>query len=130
MNYTFTINGFFYGKSRSSSEISIPQFKDGGYYIIREESEIPDIVKQIYGALSSVSYVNIELEIKTNYEIKHVFGIENMYEASLTSNNKTFNNKIIHFISGKKYTFNFLLDIPQNIPLGTEVLKATVLPIK
>ena len=47
MNYTFTINGFFYGESRSSNEISIPQFKDGGYYIIREKSEIPDIVKQI-----------------------------------------------------------------------------------
>lgn len=132
MNYTFTINGFFYGNSRSSNEILLPQFKDGGYYIIKEESVIPDISKQIYGALSSIIYVNIELEIKTNYEIKHVFGIENMYEASLTSNNNTstFRNKIIQFISGKKYTFNFLLDIPQNISLGTEVLNATVLPLK
>ena len=53
--------------------------------------------------------------------------MEEMYKASLTNSNPyTFSVDIIHFQYGKSYSFVALVDIPENTPYGTEVLRAKV----
>ena len=55
-----------------------------------------------------------------------------MYEASLSNINShyfTFKTKLIQVVFGKRYEFVALVDVPENTPVGTEVLNATISPL-
>ena len=131
-NNTFTLHSFQYDGKGNSMKTN---WGDGGYYLIKEESMIPEAFSQLYGALSTVNYVNIELLILSNYYIKEIVGLKEMNSERKIyydddDNDKNYRIKLNQIISGKRYTFNILVYIPQNIPLGSEVLNATILPIE
>ena len=70
-------------------------------------------------SLSTVCNVNLELIIESNYQKHKVYGMEDMYEASLKNDNITFNAKIIQVIYGKEYVFVVFVNIPENTTIGT-----------
>jgi hypothetical protein len=103
---------------------NIALIRDGAYFNIDKLSDVNDAFLKIYGSLSTVSNVNVQLKIQSNFNITKVYGIEDMYDANITSD--TFNVKLIQVVYGKKYDFTLLVDVPKNTPYGTEVLNATV----
>ena len=124
-DYVFTLYSFGYGSFYDYSLMNnISLIKDGAYFNIDKLSDVNDAFLKIYGSLSTVSNVNIQLKIQSNFNIIKVYGIEDMHEANMTSD--TFNVKLIQVVYGKKYNFVLLVDIPKNTPNGTEVLNATV----
>ena len=124
-DYVFTLYSFGYGSFYDYSLMNnISLIKDGAYFNIDKLSDVNDAFLKIYGSLSTVSNVNVQLKIQSNFNIIKVYGIEDMHEANMTSD--TFNVKLIQVVYGKKYNFVLLVDIPKNTPNGTEVLNATV----
>ena len=56
--------------------------------------------------------------------------MDDMYQYSLINNPlpSIFTTRLIHFVSGKRYTFVALVDIPKDTPSTTPVLKAEISP--
>jgi len=129
-NIPFTLHTFGYGESHDAQLMyKISLIRDGGYFFIRYLTTVQDALLEIYGSLSSVYKLNAELIVQSNFEINKVYGIEDMYQASLTNENSyKFKVKLIHFIYGKTYSFVSLVNIPDDTLYGTEVLNATILP--
>ena len=129
-NIPFTLHTFGYGESHDAQLMyKISLIRDGGYFFIRYLSSVQDALLEIYGSLSTVYKLNAELTIQSNFEINKVYGIEDMYQASLTKTTPyTFKVKLIHFIYGKTYSFVSLVNIPEDTSFGIEVLNATILP--
>ena len=125
----FTIHTFGYGTSFDYQTLTkIALMGDGSFFNIAQLSDIGDAFLKIYGSLSTVMNINIQLTIQSNYNIVKVYGIEDMYEANLVNDTipSSFNVKISQVIYGKKYDFVLLVDIPESTLIGTEVLNATV----
>ena len=127
-DYVFTLYTFGYGSYYDYNLMnSIALIKDGSYFNIDKLSDVNDAFLKIYGSLSTVSNVNVQLKIQSNFNITKVYGIEDMYDANITSGTQSsFNVKLIQVIYGRKYDFTLLVDVPKNTPYGTEVLNATV----
>ena len=124
-DYVFTLYSFGYGYYFDYTLMnSIALIKDGAYFNIDKLSDVKDAFLKIYGSLSTVSNVNVQLKIQSNFNIIKVYGIEDMHKANMTSD--TFNVKLIQVVYGRKYDFTLLVDVPKNTPYGTEVLNATV----
>ena len=124
-NYVFTLNTFGYGSYYDYNLMNnIALIRDGAYFNIDKLGDVNDAFLKIYGSLSTVSNVNVQLKIQSKFHLTKVYGIEDMYDANITSD--AFNVKLIQVIYGKKYDFTLLVDVPENTPIGTEVLNATV----
>jgi len=124
-DYVFTLYSFGYGYYFDYTLMnSIALIKDGAYFNIDKLADVKDAFLKIYGSLSTVSNVNVQLKIQSNFNIIKVYGIEDMHKANMTSD--TFNVKLIQVVYGRKYDFVLLVDVPKNTPNGTEVLNATV----
>ena len=127
-DYVFTLHSFGYGDSYDYELLNeIALIKDGSFFNIAKLSDVGDAFLKIYGSLSTVVDVNIELKIQSKFNIIDVYGKEDMHNASITNDTiSSFNVKLIQVIYGKKYDFVLLVDIPYTTPLGTEVLNAKV----
>ena len=115
----------------------LAKVKGGSYLAINDISNVQDFYLKMYGSLSTICNVNLNIAIQSNFIINKVYGMEEMYRYSLhnktDTNNKIlsslFNTILIQAVYGKQYSFVVLVDIPQDIPMGTEVLNATVSPL-
>ena len=124
-DYIFTLYTFGYGRYHDSILMyNISQIKASSYFNIENLADVNDAYLKIYGSLSTVSNVNVQLKIQSKFNIIKVYGIEDMHEANMTSD--TFNVKLIQVVYGRKYEFVLLVDVPKSTPNGTEVLNATV----
>ena len=124
-NYSFSLYTFGYGSYYDYNLMNkIALIKDGSYFNIDKLADVNDAFLKVYGSLSTISIVNVQLKIQSNFNITKVYGIEDMYDANMTSD--TFNVKLIQVVYGRKYDFVLLVDVPKNTPYGTEVLNATV----
>ena len=103
--------------------VELAKAKGGNFFYIRQLSNIQEAYLYIYGSLSNVYDVNLNLTIQSNFKIEKVYGMEDMYQASLSNNSKvySFNTVIIQVIYGKRYAYVVLVDIPPDTPYGTEV---------
>ena len=117
-DFVFTLNTFGYGYYYDYTLMNnIALIRDGAYFNIDKLSDVNDAFLKIYGSLSTVSNVNVQLKIQSNFNITKVYGIETL---------SSFKVKLIQVVYGKKYDFTLLVDIPKDTPYGTEVLNATV----
>ena len=131
-NYTFTLHTFGYGNDHDPNLLlELAKAKGGGFFFIKQLSDVQDAYLYIFGSLSTVYDVNLNLTIQSNFKIEKVYGMEDMYQASLSNNTKvySFNTVIIQVIYGKRYAYVVLVDIPPDTPYGTEVLNATISPL-
>ena len=126
-NYIFTLHTFGYGSDNGILMSNLAAIRDGGYFFIQNLGNVQDSFLEIYGSLSTTYKVNLQLTVQSKFKIEKIYGLEDMFESSLTKQSPyIFTTKIIHFVYGKKYNFVALLDIPENTMFGTEVLKATI----
>lgn len=126
--YLFSLHTMGYGEGHDGlSMYKISLIRDGGYFYIRKLLLVQDAFLEIYGSLSTTCKTNVELTVLSNFPIEKIYGLEDMYEASLIDK-KTFKVKLIHLIYGKKYNYVALVNVPENTKLGTEILSATVSP--
>ena len=110
----------------------ISKIKDGGYFAIEKLSNVKEAFLKIYGYLSTICNVNIQLIIQSDLVIKKIYGIEDMYEATLSQNydhSFIFNVKLIQAVNGKKYHFVILVDAREDITYGTKVLNIAISPL-
>ena len=116
-DFVFTLNTFGYGVSYDYNLMkNISLIKDGAYFNIDKLGDVNDAFLKIYGSLSTVSNVNVQLKIQSNFNITKVYGIEDMHEANMTTD--TFNVKLIQVVYGRKYNFVLLVDVPKTTPNG------------
>ena len=127
-NYIFTLHALGYGSSYDAILMKkISAVRDGGYFNIQKLDNVREAFLQIYGYLSTIYQVDANLIMQSNFVIKKVFGMDELYKATLTNKSPyTFDVNIIHFRYGKTYAFVALVDIPEDTPYGTEVLRAQV----
>ena len=128
-DYIFTLHSFGYGEYYDYimlKEISL--IKDGSYFHINQLPDVNLAYIKIYGYLSTVKDVNVQLKIESKYDIVSVYGIEDMYDANITNGttSSSFKVTLIQVGYGRKYEYVLLVDVPENTPKGTEVLNATV----
>ena len=132
-DYAFTLHTFGYGKDHDSTlMVNLANIKEGGYFAIEKLADVNDAYLKIYGALSTVCMVNLQLIVQSNFFISKIYGIEDMTDANLkniSSHYFTFNTKLTHVVFGKRYEFTALVDVPENTPIGTEILNATISPL-
>ena len=129
--YVFSLHTFGYGNDHDRNLMKrIAKIKDGGFFFIQRLKDVQDAYLEIYGSLSTVCDVNITLTIQSNFKIEKVYGMDEMYESSLNNITKpyTFETTIMQVIYGKIYGYVALVDIPDDTPIGTEVLNATISP--
>ena len=129
-NYIFTTHAFGYGNYHDSDLMSgISKIRDGGFFFIQEFAQIKTAFIQIYGFLSTVLESSLKLQAQSTFNIKTIYGMEDMYQSSLVNNTKisTFNVNLLQVTGGKTYSFVALVDIPEDTPYGTEVLNATLI---
>ena len=77
--------------------VNLANIKEGGYFAIEKLADVNDAYLKIYGALSTVCMVNIQLIVQSNFFISKIYGIEDMTNANLkniSSHYFTFNTKI------------------------------------
>ena len=127
-NYIFTLHTLGYGNNHDSILMkNLAAVRDGGYFFIEKLTDVYNAFLHIYGSLSTNYEININLELQSNFRIDKVFGMEEMYKATLTNISPyTFNVNILHAKFGKTYSFVSLVDIPDSTLYGTEVLRARV----
>jgi Mg-chelatase subunit ChlD len=137
-NYAFTLHTFGYGEDHDEEiMLNLAKIQSGSFLFVNDLADVQDFYLKIYGSLSTICNVNLNLTIQSSYTIKNISGIDDLYKASLSNktdtNNKTilfsFNTVLIQVVSGKKYSYVVLVDIPKDTPFGTEVLNATVSPL-
>ena len=128
-NYSFTLHCFGYGDDHNSELLNkIALIREGGYFNIRKLFMVKDYFLEIYGSLSTVYKVNVNIKVQSNFEIQKVYGIEDMNQASLTDFGTNFSIILLHLVYGKIYQFVILLNITENIKVGDKVLNATISP--
>ena len=127
-SYVFTLYTFGYGTDFDYELLNqIALIKDGAYFNIAQLSDVGDAFLKIYGSLSTIINVDVQLKIQSRFKIVDVYGIEDMHDANITSGTiSSFYVKLIQVVYGKKYDFVLLVDVPRTTPLFTEVLNATV----
>ena len=131
-NYTFTLHTFGYGNDHDPLLLTkIARIRDSGFFPISQLIDVQEAYLKIYGSLSTICYINTQLIIESNFKIEKVYGMDEMYNT--TFNNKTapysFSTTLIQVIYGKTYGYVVMVDIPEDTPIGTEVLKATISPL-
>ena len=128
MDYTFSLHTFGYSNGHDADLLyELSKIKDGNYIFIERSEQVKEAYLKIYGSLSTVAYVNLELAVESKFPLNKVYGIDDMYQASKTENK--FNTKLLQVIYGKRYDFVFLVDVPDSTPYGTEILSAKVSPL-
>ena len=128
--YVFSLHTMGYGEGHDGLLMyKISLIRDGGYFYIRKLPMVQDAYLEIYGSLSTTCKINVELTVQSNFPIEKIYGMEDMYEASLIDK-KTFKFKLIHFVYGKKYNYVALVNVPGDTKIGTVILSATVSPFE
>ena len=73
-NYTFTLHTFGYGADHDETLMeNIAKVKNGGFFFIQRLKEVQSAYLQIYGSLSTVCAVNLDLTIESNFIIADVY---------------------------------------------------------
>ena len=127
-NYIFTTHAFGYGSYHDPILMDkISKIRDGAYFFVKEFAQVKKDFIKIYGALSTTIDNNLELQAISNFKITKVYGMEDMYQSSLTKTKPyIFNANLLQVVGGKTYSFVALVDIPKETEYGTPVLNATI----
>ena len=81
-DFAFTLRTFGYILDHDAVLMNdISKIKDAGYFAIEKLSDVKEILLKIYGYLSTICNVNIQLIIQSDFVINRIYGIEDMYEA-------------------------------------------------
>ena len=128
-NYDFTVNTFgFSHESKSPNLVDFSDSRDGAFYAINSFSlgKAKDYVLNVIGAMRSTSYRFVKMDIKSKYEVDKVYGEKHLSNYTISADKKTITNKIYQFITGKDYSYVFLVNIPDSVKKGEKIFTVKV----
>ena len=103
----FTLNTFGYGADHDPKIMKrLANLRDGSFFLVDDYTKVGEYFVSVLGACITMVSKNCELNVKLldkKSKIIKVFGENNLFSYEL--NNFLFKNKMLQFISGKKYTF-------------------------
>lgn len=124
MKIPFTLHTFGYGNDHDPKSMNrLANLRDGSFYYVEEMNKVKEYFVNVFGGFMSVISSNALLLIDSNYPIKKVFGIDQLYQSVL--NELYFETTILQFIGGKEYTFVLEMEIPENLVIGADLLTVT-----
>ena len=123
----FTLHTFGYGNGHDALLMyELSKIRDGGYFSIFQLANIKNALIEIFGGSVTMmsSYYKISVQ-SFGFSIENLFGKDEM--NIITSLKTNYQIEIIQLRAGKSYDFVFEINIPQNTPKGTQILKVTFL---
>ena len=114
MKLFFTLHAFGYGEDHDPNIMNtLANIRDGAFYFVQDYKKVIEYFVNVLGACMSMISENAKIIIKSKYDIKKVFGIEDLYSYVL-KDNKNFETELLQLIGGKEYTFVLEVDVPDD----------------
>jgi uncharacterized protein YegL len=114
MKLFFTLHAFGYGEDHDPNIMNtLANIRDGAFYFVQDYKKVIEYFVNVLGACMSMISENAKIVIKSKYDIKKVFGVEDLYSYVL-KDNKNFETELLQLIGGKEYTFVLEVDVPDD----------------
>ena len=114
MKLFFTLHAFGYGEDHDPNIMNtLANLRDGAFYFVQDYKKVIEYFVNVLGACMSMISENAKIVIKSKYDIKKVFGVEDLYSYVL-KDNKNFETELLQLIGGKEYTFVLEVDVPDD----------------
>ena len=114
MKLFFTLHAFGYGEDHDPNIMNtLANIRDGAFYFVQDYKKVIEYFVNVLGACMSMISENAKIIIKSKYDIKKVFGVEDLYSYVL-KDNKNFETELLQLIGGKEYTFVLEVDVPDD----------------
>ena len=126
-NFKHTINTFGLNfESNGKSLLELSELKYGRFYSINNFEKAKKAVLEIINDVKSIKYnlVNVKIVLDNKHQIKTIYGYNHLSKYTLVKNNITF--QINHFMTGKNYSYVFLVKLKDDIQYGESILYSTV----
>ena len=130
IEYDFTFHTLSFNEdSKGGDLLDLSNYRDGSYYSINNFLQAKNSVLNIIGGLKTTNYKLVKINVTssdTKFRIRYIFGYSHISNAPSISRESQFNIKIQQFITGKDYTYIFLMKLPDNMKNGEKILKISV----
>ena len=127
INFEHTINtlGFNF-ESNGKRLLELSELKYGRFYFINNFEKAKKAVLEIINDAKSIKYksVNITIELDNKHIFKTIYGYKHISNYTFKPKNITF--KIKQFMTGKNYSYVFLVNLEDDIQCGNRILRSTV----
>ncbi len=128
--YDFTFHTLSFNEdSKGCDLLDLSNYRDGSYYSINNFLQAKNSVLNIIGGLKTTNYKLVKINVTssdTKFRIRYIFGYDHISNTPSISSESKFNIKIQQFITGKDYTYIFLMKLPDNMKNGEKILKISV----
>ena len=128
--YDFTFHTLSFNEdSKGGDLLDLSNYRDGSYYSINNFLQAKNSVLNIIGGLKTTNYKLVKINVTssdTKFRIRYIFGYDHISNTPSISSESKFNIKIQQFITGKDYTYIFLMKLPDNMKNGEKILKISV----
>ena len=124
-NLNFTLNTFGYGNDHDPLIMKkLASIRDGSFFYVQEYKKVAEYFGIVLGTcvsvLSNKASLVVEL-LNKKCEIKKIFGEEYLYSHEIQPH--FFNTTMLHFISGKEFTYVLEFEIKINdVKIGEDLL--------
>lgn len=114
MKLFFTLHAFGYGEDHDPNIMNtLANIRDGAFYFVQDYKKVIEYFVNVLGACMSMISENAKIIIKSKYDIKKIFGVEDLYNYAL-KDNKNFETELLQLIGGKEYTFVLEVEVPDD----------------
>ena len=124
-NLNFTLNAFGYGSDHDPLILKrLASIRDGSFFYVEEYKKVAEYFGIVLGTcvsvLSNKASLVVEL-LNKKCEIKKIFGEDYLYSHEIQPH--FFNTTMLHFISGKEFTYVLEFEIKINdVKIGEDLL--------
>ena len=114
LNLFFTLHAFGYGQDHDPEIMNtLANIRDGAFYFVQDYKKVVEYFVNVLGACMSMISDDVKVIIKSKYNIKKIFGIDDLYSYVLRDE-KYFETELLQLIGGKEYTFVLEVEAPDD----------------
>ena len=130
-NFHFTLHTLsFKEESNGQDLLDLANYRDGSYYPVNDFIKAKNSILNIIGGLKTTKYNHVKINVTINndkFKIRTIFGNKHISNTPKIPKRKQFEIEILQFITGKDYTYIFLVDSGgKEIKNGEKILKISV----